>query len=460
MTQTTHIAGYLSSGLKKLLCSFVLLVGLLAAFSVFAGARVNEVRVAENGSTTRVVLDLDAHAEHQVFTLSNPDRVVIDVVDSTLTSKARLFPSGAGPVTNVRGSNRDDGSARLVLDVNSSVTASSFLLPSSGKQGPRLVVDLTPAAAPVKQQSVRVVKSVAPIASQERDLIIAIDAGHGGKDPGARGKNGVREKDVVLAIAKQMAQMVNREPGMRAVLIRDGDQFISLRGRIEKAHKYNADLFLSIHADSYKDSRVRGATVYVLSERGASDEHARHLADRENAADLIGNVSLSDKNATLASVLLDLSQNAAIGASFDVGSAVIQELGSVGKVRKNTVQQARFLVLKSPDIPSILIETAYISNPTDEKNLGSKNHQEKMARAIFVGVKDYFYKNPPVGTKVARLSRESASGAQYVVQRGDSLSEIANRYKVTLNNIRDANGLRGDRIKVGQVIQIPSRQRT
>jgi len=460
MNRTSHIAGYFRSGFKKLLGSFALLAGLLVTFSVLAEVRVNDVRVAQNGASTRVVLDLDKDTQYVVFPLYNPDRVVIDVMDSKLTSKARRFPSGVGPITKVRGSNRNDGKTRLVLEVSSIVTVTHFILQPSDKQDYRLVVDLMPTGTSVKQKSVRVIKSVAPIIGQERDLIVAIDAGHGGKDPGARGKNGLLEKDVVLAIAKHMARMVNEEPGMRAVLIRDGDQFISLRGRIGKAHKYNADLFLSIHADSFKDSRVRGATVYVISERGATDEHARHLADRENAADLIGNVSLSDKNATLASVLLDLSQNAAIGASFDVGSEVIQKLGSVGKVRKNSVQEAPFLVLKSPDIPSILVETAYISNPTDEKNLGSRTHQEKMARAIFAGVKDYFYKNPPVGSKVARLSREYANDAKYVVQRGDTLSEIANRHNVSLNNIRNANDLRGDRIKIGQIIQIPSRQRT
>jgi len=460
MNRTSHIAGYFRSGFKKLLGSFALLAGLLVTFSVLAEVRVNDVRVAQNGASTRVVLDLDKDTQYVVFPLYNPDRVVIDVMDSKLTSKARRFPSGVGPITKVRGSNRNDGKTRLVLEVSSIVTVTHFILQPSDKQDYRLVVDLMPTGTSVKQKSVRVIKSVAPIIGQERDLIVAIDAGHGGKDPGARGKNGLLEKDVVLAIAKHMARMVNEEPGMRAVLIRDGDQFISLRGRIGKAHKYNEDLFLSIHADSFKDSRVRGATVYVISERGATDEHARHLADRENAADLIGNVSLSDKNATLASVLLDLSQNAAIGASFDVGSEVIQKLGSVGKVRKNSVQEAPFLVLKSPDIPSILVETAYISNPTDEKNLGSRTHQEKMARAIFAGVKDYFYKNPPVGSKVARLSREYANDAKYVVQRGDTLSEIANRHNVSLNNIRNANDLRGDRIKIGQIIQIPSRQRT
>ncbi len=460
MGNRQNIAPHLSSSLSNLAASVLLIAGLFMTLSVFAEVQVKSVRIAEHEGNTRIVLDLNEYPQHLVFALANPDRVVIDLMDAKLTSKARRFPAGKGPVLKLRGSNRDDGNARLVIDMTSAVTASSFVLPPSGKAGHRLVVDLKPTGSAKAQRSVRVIKSVAPIALQERDLVIAIDAGHGGKDPGARGKKGLREKDAVLAIAKRMARMVNKEPGMRAVLIREDDRFISLRGRIEKAHKHNADLFVSIHADSFKDRRVRGSTVYVLSERGATDEHARHLADRENAADLIGNVSLSDKNPTLASVLLDLSQNAAIGSSFDVGSEVIQELGGVGKVRKNSVQQARFMVLKSPDIPSILIETAYISNPSDEKNLGSRKHQEKMAKAIFNGVRDYFYKNPPVGTKVARLSRQSAKPGKYTVQSGDTLSEIADRHNVSVTNIRSVNRLRGDRIKVGQVIQIPSRRRT
>lgn len=460
MARHHHIKWHLKCGSRNLLASLFLCAGFLLASSAFAEVSVQGVRLADNQNNTRVVLDLDQYARHKVFTLSSPHRVVIDLFDTKLTAKARRFPAVQGPVQNFRVSKSQDGTTRLVLDVSSAVTASSFVLDSNGSSGPRLVVDLTPAGVSTARRTVLVVKSVNPIARQERDVIVAIDAGHGGKDPGARGKKGLLEKDVVLAIAKRMARIVNEESGMRAVLIRDDDRFISLRGRIEKAHKHNADLFISIHADAFKDRRVHGSTVYVLSERGATDEHARHLADRENAADLIGNVKLSDKNETLASVLLDLSQNAAIGASFDVGSEVIQELGSVGKVRKDSVQQARFLVLKSPDIPSILIETAYISNPKEEKNLGSGRHQEKIAKAIFNGVRDYFYNNPPVGTKVARLSRESASGAQYVVRSGDTLSEIANRHNVSVTNIRSANSLRGDRIKVGQVIQIPSRQRT
>jgi len=430
-------------------------MALLVCAPALAQVKIKDVRLSDNNGATRVVLDLSADSEHKVFTLSNPYRVVIDVPGAKLTSAAKRFPAGDGSVTKVRGSNRDDGSARLVLDMASVVTASSFMLDPSGSRGHRLVIDLGPAGNVNLMKPLKVVKSVDPIAKQDRDIVVAIDAGHGGKDPGALGKRGTREKDVTLAIAKRFARMVNDEPGMRAVLTRSNDRFISLRGRINIAHKHNADLFVSIHADSFKDRRVRGATVYVLSEKGATDEHARRLADRENAADLIGNVSLGDKDATLASVLLDLSQNAAIGSSFDVGSEFIQELKGVGKVRKGAVQQARFLVLKSPDIPSLLIETAYISNASDEKNLGSRKHQEKLARAMFNGTRDYFYNNPPVGTKIARLSRQSAQSRRYVVQRGDTLSEIAARHRVSVSNIRNANRMRSDRIKVGQVIQIP-----
>ena len=439
-------------GLSMLLAS--------TALTAQAEVRVDTVRLAETDGRTRVVLDLSAAANHKVFTLAGPDRVVIDLPQASLSSSAQKFPSGKGAVIKVRGSNRDDGSARLVLETAAAVSATSFALEPGSGRGHRLVVDLGP-VDPIQQlESIKVVKSVDLVVPQERDLIIAIDAGHGGKDPGARGRGGLREKDVVLAISKRLARMINEEPGMRAVLIREDDRFISLRGRINKAHRSQADLFVSIHADSFKDRRVRGSTVYVLSQKGATDEHARRLADRENAADLLGDVSLDDKDATLASVLLDLSQNASLGASFDVGQQIIDELHSVGRVRKTKVQQAPFLVLKSPDIPSILIETAYISNPTDEKNLGSRNHQEKMAKAIFHGVQDYFYLHPPAGTKIARLSKEAKGERQYTIKSGDTLSEIAQRYNVSVRNIRDANQLRGDRIRVGQTLKIPSRSRT
>jgi len=438
-------------------------IAIVTGLSVLGIARaevqVDAVRIAESEGRTRVVLDLSQPGQHKVFGLSNPQRVVVDLPGAHLKS-LRTLPSGKGAIAGVRGSNRDDGSARLVFDMTTTVATTSFLLEPGAGRGHRLVIDMASGTPEQVMKSVRVIKSVEPIAKQERDIVIAVDAGHGGKDPGARGRKGTREKDVVLAIAKKLAKEIDAEPGMKAVLIRKDDRFISLRGRIQKAHKYEADLFVSIHADAFKDRRVRGSTVYVLSQKGASDEHARRLAKRENDADLLGDVSLKDKDETLASVLLDLSQNAAIGSSFDAGQEIVNEMHRVGRVRKTTVQQAPFLVLKSPDIPSILIETAYISNPTDEKNLASRRHQQKMAAAIFDGIQDYFYSNPPVGTKVARLAREAASERQYTIQRGDTLSEIADRYNVTVRNIRDVNKIRGDKIRVGQTLRIPSSTRT
>jgi N-acetylmuramoyl-L-alanine amidase len=247
-------------------------------------------------------------------------------------------------------------------------------------------------------------------ADSDRDVIVAVDAGHGGQDPGATGRNGTREKDVVLAIARALASRINSEPGMRAVLTRPNDQFFTLRERILRARAVKADLFVSVHADSIRNRAVSGASVYVLSERGATDESARWLAERENAADLMGGVSLTDKDNTLASVLLDLSQSANISASMVAAEGVISALDRVGEVRKPQVQQAGFVVLKSPDIPSMLVETAYISNPAEEKRLKSSSQQDKLANAIFTGLRGYFANNPPPGTRFASVRRATVAG--------------------------------------------------
>ena len=280
-----------------------------------------------------------------------------------------------------------------------------------------------------------------------RDVIIAIDAGHGGIDPGARGNKGLLEKDAVLAIARRLETLVKREPGMRPVMIRDGDYFISLRKRVNKARASQSDLFISIHADAFDDSRVSGSSVYALSQRGATTEAARLLANRENAADLIGGVSLEDKDDMLASVLLDLSQNATIEASVDVASRVLQGLKRLGKVHKSRVEQAGFAVLKSPDIPSILVETAFISNPQEERRLRTAKHQQAMAEAMMLGVRSYFKANPPPGTRIA--------AREHVIERGDTLSAIAERYNISLAALRSANNISGDRIRIGQVLHIP-----
>jgi N-acetylmuramoyl-L-alanine amidase len=293
---------------------------------------------------------------------------------------------------------RPSGDLRIVFDLSRPIRAKSFLAAPNDRYGYRLVIDFGSLAGeetPVKAEHAR---------PQARDLIIAIDAGHGGEDPGAIGKNGTREKDVVLAIARVLAQRVNTEPGMKAVLTRNGDYFVPLRDRMRRARAQQADLFVSIHADSIRDRSVDGSSVYILSQRGATDEAARWLAERENASDLIGGVSLEDKDDVLASVLLDLSQSASLSASQAAAEHVLHQLNLVGEIRKPLVQQARFVVLKSPDIPSMLVETAYISNPQEEQRLRGAAHQAKLAAAIHQGLREYFYSDPPAGTRIAQLA--------------------------------------------------------
>jgi N-acetylmuramoyl-L-alanine amidase len=252
---------------------------------------------------------------------------------------------------------------------------------------------------------------------------------------------------VVLAIARQLAELIRKEPGMRPVLIREGDYYIGLRQRMDKARKHNADLFISIHADAFRDHRARGSSVFVLSRRGASSEMARWIAAKENAADLAGGVSLDDKDDVLAGVLLDLSQSASIAASHEVASNMLGELKRIGKTHKSDVQRAGFVVLKSPDIPSILVETAFISNPDEENKLRSRQHQAKLAQAMLSGIRDYFDNHPPPGTlRVAR---------KHTIKRGDTLSDIAAAYQVSLNSLRGFNSLKSDTLRVGDTLRIP-----
>ena len=433
------------SGLRYIvgLCMLVL-AGQLAAQTV----HVKNVRIAHADNRTRIVLDIDRASDYKLFTLSNPNRVVIDLAQGSFNMRGRL-PPGTGLVANLRGANRDNGVARLVLDLRDVARPKSFLLEPSGDYGYRIVVDLLPInsnAAPV------IVKKVP---SGSRDLIIAIDPGHGGKDPGARGRGGLLEKQAVLDIGKRLARLIDAEPGMRAHMTRSDDRFLKLQQRIDSAQKAGADLFVSIHADSFSDRRVRGSTVYVLSDKGATDEAAKLLADRENSADLIGGVDIKDKDDMLASVLVDLSQNASLEASMEVGDLFVGEMSRIGKVRKNRVQQAGFRVLKSPDIPSILVETAFISNAQDESNLKSVQYQQRLARAMHHGIKSYFYANPPQGTRVAQLSRAQRLARQYVIRNGDTLSGIAQRYNVSVARIRSANSLNTNSIRIGQVLRIP-----
>jgi N-acetylmuramoyl-L-alanine amidase len=427
----------------------ILAVGLsLIAMSAEAGTTVENVRIWSENDRTRVVLDLAEPVAHNIFTLRGPDRIVIDLRDSRLAEALHSMPAGAGSVARIRSGIHTDGQLRVVLDLAESVRSRSFTTGPNERYGDRIVIDLlqTGTLTPVKRAADARVKG--------RDIVIAIDPGHGGKDPGAVGKGKTREKDVVLAISKKLAERINAEPGMRAMLVRDRDVYVDHRQRTEAARRQKADLFISVHADAVDDRGPRGASVYALSLRGASDEAARQLARRENAS--VGGVSLENTDDTLASVLIDLSQKSALSASLEVGQSVINELSRVGKVHRSTVQQAGFLVLKSPDTPSILVETGFISNPTEERNLRSATHQARLADAVLNGVRNYFYENPPPDTLIAMELRERPAGTvKHVISSGDTLSEIAERYNVSASAIRRANNLRTDRIRVGQTLAIP-----
>jgi len=399
--------------------SLVCLLGVLLAESAMA-ASVKDIRVSATADGTRVVLDLSEAVEAKLFTLNAPERVVLDIPASQFN--AASLPQGRGLIKEFRVADRGNGTLRIVLDVTLAVAARSFTVDPDGEQGHRLVVDLLPpdgksAARPIEAKAVtpalNVVKSLE--SEQGRDLVIAIDAGHGGTDPGASGRKGTREKDVTLAISRRLKAIIDAEPGMRAVLTRDGDYFVPLRERIVKASKQRADLFVSVHADSVRDRDVAGSSVYVLSSGRATNEAARMLADRENAADLMGNVSLEDKDTMLASVLLDLSQGASMSASIEAADKVLGQLDRIGNVLDPEVKHASLKVLTSPDMPSMLVETAFISNPREEAKLGDPNHQQKLAEAILAGVRSYFYSNPPPGTRVAQIKSQ-----QRKLARGDA----------------------------------------
>jgi len=373
---------------------------------------VRALRLQASPDGTRVVLDLSGRTAHSLLVLSNPDRVVLDLSAARLAAPVHE-PLSAGLVKSVHLAARPGGDLRIVLGLERPIRAKSFLSRPNARYGYRLVIDL---AGPGAEAPVR----VAHVRPSARDLIIAVDPGHGGDDPGAIGHSGTREKDVVLAIARALAQRIDAEPGMHAYLTRDGDYFVPLRDRMRRARAHEADLFVSIHADSIRDPAVDGSSVYILSQRGATDEAARWLAERENASDLIGGVSLEDKGDVLASVLLDVSQSAAMRASEIAAGHVLRHLHQVGEVRKPVVQEARFMVLKSPDIPSMLVETAYISNPLEEQRLRAAATQGRIADAIHLGVRTYFYADPPAGSRIAQLAGGSAKGAALGTGREDS----------------------------------------
>lgn len=401
--------------------------------SAFAEIAVTSARIWPAQDYTRLTLESKQPIRYNLFSLKNPERLVIDLEDveinASLNDLAGKIGSDDPYIKSVRIGRFKPGTVRLVLDLKAQVKPQLFSLMPVAEYGHRLVLDVYPLvpvdplmalaqqgetkltaseptaasavaetpAKPVVEQASEPIAKPAPLAQTEfsnRVLLIAVDAGHGGEDPGARGRRGTHEKDVTLAIARRLKAQIDDTPGMRAILIRDGDYFIPLGGRVEKARKAHADLFVSIHADAFVKSTARGSSVFALSEHGATSASARWLAKKENEADLIGGVNLAAKDPYLARTLLDLSQTATINDSLKLANHVLREIGSINTLHRGHVEQAGFAVLKSPDTPSILVETAFISNPTEEQRLNDDAYQEKIAHAILGGVKRYFSQNP------------------------------------------------------------------
>ena len=447
-----------------------------------SAAQVERLRVWHAPDQTRLVLDLSAAAEFDVFTVDKTDRVVIDLTRANAAQPLVLPAQVKGRILGLRQGTRNNGQdLRLVLDLAHGLELRKALLPPHKPYGHRLVIDLletateSPTPSGVARQLPPTVTPVpvttlaaplpAPVSAAAgtpaspqaiaatssgpaRKYVIAIDAGHGGEDVGAIGPRGTYEKTVVLAVARELASLINQEPDMRAVLTRDGDYYVGLRDRMVRARKHRADMFVSVHADAFRNRTVRGSSVYVLSHGGATSEAGRWLAERENAADLVGGVTLDDKDHQLRSVLLDLSQTASLEASLDVAGNVLGALRRVGAVHRTQVQAAGFMVLKSPDIPSLLVETAFISNPAEEQQLRDQKFRRKLAGAIRDGVKAYFHSQPLPGQRYAQ-------GRQHMVTRGDTLTGIAQRYEVSAQQILAANNRREQTVRLGEVLRIP-----
>jgi len=410
---------------------------------------VHDVRLWRAPDHTRIVFDLTGPADYSLLVLSNPSRIVLDIQDTNLRTNLADLNLVNTPVSLVRSGVREGDDLRIVIEVSARLDPRSFALEANDQAGYRLVVDLYDFQALQAVPAVK--KSVQE--SAKRDIIIAIDAGHGGEDPGATGPNRLREKDVVLAIAKELRALFKADVGFQPVMVRSGDYYVSLKGRRDLARKHQADLFVSIHADAFKRPQAHGASVYALSNGGATSTAALYLAQRENAADLVGGVSLSDKDDVLAGVLADLSMTSTLDTSLKLGSRVLRNVDDIARLHKKQVEQAGFAVLKSPDVPSILVETGFISNPKEASLLATSRYQKKMASAIHRGIKEWFFAHPPSGTLLAWQKQQG--GQLYTVARGDTLSGIADRFSISLADLKSYNTMNSSKILVGQKLNIP-----
>lgn len=427
---------------------------------------VDGVRLWRAPDNTRIVFDLSGPVQHNMFMLSNPRRLVIDIQNAKFKADLKQLAIDHTPVGKIRTGKRGERDLRVVLDLKEKVDPKIFSLVKHGNKSDRLVLDLfdteKSGVLSVLDEPIAPAAVTDPTSQTRRDIVIAVDAGHGGEDPGAIGANRIYEKHIVLDISKRLVKLLNNKPGYRAQLTRTGDYYIELKKRPAIARALRADLFVSIHADAFRNKSARGASVYALNRRGAkaTSDTARYLAQKENSADLIGgvgNVNLKDKDETLAGVLVDLSMTHTLSSSLEVGQDVLASMGSLAKLHKHHVEQANFAVLRSADMPSILVETGFISNPGEAKRLNTSAYRQQMAEKIFNGIQDYFYSTPPAGSYIAWMKNNGGKNpSEHIIARGDTLSEIAQRYNVSVNDILRFNGLSSTVIKIGQKIKIPA----
>ncbi|MFP1681453.1 N-acetylmuramoyl-L-alanine amidase [Alloalcanivorax sp. C16-1] len=438
-------------GPRRVLTLTLLALGLLVSGLVQA-VTVDSVRLHRAPDHTRIVFDLPKPVELSLDKLANPDRIVVDLPDTELNFDMGTLDISDSPITGIR-VGQHPGMTRVVFDLSEAVRPRTNLLKPVAPHDWRLVVDLFDSTPePVKTVDKPEVDSGAP-----RDMIVAVDPGHGGEDPGASGPGGLREKDVVLQIAKKVKARIDAQPGMKAVLVRDGDYYVPLAERRRIARRDNhADVFISIHADAFTDPRAHGASVFALSNRGATSARARYLAEMANESDKVAGVYEEEKDdSNLLSVLADMRMSGSMAHSLYLGRQILGEMGQITRLHggRDTVEQAAFVVLKEPEMVSVLVETGFISNKEEASKLRSSAHQDKLARSIVAGVEHYFRTHPAPGSWFA--AQRSHNSDQYRIQPGDTLSGIARRHQVTEQALRSANNIQDDRIIVGQTLVIP-----
>lgn len=444
-------------GLRRALVG---LAAVLTAGVAGAGPSIQDLQLESEAEGTRVVLELTEVPEYRVFTLSDPDRVVIDLEAGELAASS--LPSG-GVLEGVRSGRQEGGGLRVVLDLERSVQTRSYVIGGAGG-GERLVVDLQYGAAgaerpedeaPEREPRDEPVRTLADV--RDEVVTVAIDPGHGGVDPGAVGPEGTTEKEIALSVSRKLADRMAQAEGLEPVLIRDGDYYLGLRDRTRKAREAEADIFLSIHADGAENPNVKGASVYALSLDGATSEQARALAQRENAADMLGGLSLEGRDDHVSSAIVDLQSRGVIEASLEMGDRLLPEIDQQADLLHDRVEQAGFAVLKSLDMPSLLIELGFITNPAEERRLNDPGYQRDLAEGILRGVESYAEQRLRPEMRMAAEGRggDTDGTREHTVERGETLSHIAQRYQVSTERLRAANDLSGDHLRAGKTLVIP-----